>query len=328
MNERYRRVRRLGLALSLLGALNPALLSVAAGPFPQRPIKLIVPYSPGGAAEVAVRAVAEGMARTLGQPVLIDNRPGAEGAIAVQAAIAAEPDGHTLVLVAASMVALPMSVKPPPFDMAELVPISTVGDLTFGLFVPSSLPVKTTRELLVYASQQSPPIAYASISLAMDALSSALETAGGIEMTRVPYKGGTQAMTDVIGGRVQVFLGPIGNGLAAAQDGRLRLLATHPQRSPLAPGVPTLVEAGVDAATTPMFMLFAAPARTPRPVVDQLARAVDVALREPQLRERLESLGVAGKASSPEEATEQVRRAQRAYEPVVRKLEAANARSK
>jgi tripartite-type tricarboxylate transporter receptor subunit TctC len=328
LNATHRRFRRLILTLSLLGAWSPAMPNAAATPFPQRPVKLIVPYSPGGASEVAVRAVAEGMARALGQPVLIDNRPGADGAIAVQAGIAAEADGHTLVLVAASMVSLPMSVKPPPFDMADLMPVSTLGDVTFGLFVPASLPVKTTRELLAYASAQGQPLAYASILPAMDALSSALASAAGVEMTRVPYKGGAQAMTDLVGGRLQVFIGPIGNGLAATQEGRLRLLATHPQRTPLAPGVPTLVESGVGAATTPMFMLLAAPARTPRPVVARLAQAIDAALREPQVRERLESLGVAGMASSPEAAAEQVRRAQQAYAAVVQRLEAAHGRSK
>lgn len=324
MQHEYRPLRRSLLVLAVVGGIIPALLRAAAASYPDRPVKLIVPYSPGGASEVAVRAVAEGMGRALGHPVLVDNRPGAEGAIAIQAGIGAPPDGHTLVLVAASMVALPMTVKPPPFDTSQLAPVSTLGDVTFGLFVPSALPVKTTSELLAYAKTQSEPLAYASISLAMDALSTTLAGAGGIQMTRVPYKGGAQAMTDLIGGRVQVFFGPIGNGLAATKESRLRLLATHPHRTPLAPDVPTLAESGVGTATTPMFMLVAAPARTPRDVVDRLAQAIDVALREPGVRERLESLGVAPQASSPEEAAEQMRRAQRAYAPVVRNLEAAS----
>jgi tripartite-type tricarboxylate transporter receptor subunit TctC len=323
MNPAHRRTRRTLLAMALLGGLSPPLLQAANAAFPQRPLKLIVPYSPGGASEVAARAVAEGMGRALGQPVLVDNRPGAEGAIAVQAGIAAEADGYSLVLVAASMFALPLAVKPPPFDVADLVPISTLGDLTFGLFVPASLPVKTTRELLAYAKAQSQPLAYASISLSMDALTATLADAGGVAMTRVPYKGGAQAMTDLIGGRLQVFLGPIGNGLAAVQEGRLRLLATHPHRSSLAPDVPTLSESGIGTATTPMFMLIAAPARTPRAIVDRLAQAVDAALREPVVRGRLESLGIAPQASSPDQAAEQVQLALRAYAPVVRRLDAA-----
>lgn len=316
------RVRRTLLALTLLGGLSAPLLHASNTPFPQRPIKLIVPYSPGGASEVAARAVAEGMARALGQPVLIDNRPGADGAIAVQAGVAAEADGYSLVIVAASMFALPMAVKPPPFDVADLVPISTLGDVNFGLFVPASLPVKTPRELLTYAKAQSQPLAYASISLSMDALSTALADAGGITMTRVPYKGGAQAMTDLVGGRLQVFLGPIGNGMPGVQDGRLRLLATHPQRSPLAPQAPTLAESGVGTATTPMFMLVAAPARTPRAIVDRIAQSVDAALHEPTIRARLESLGIAPQSSSPEQAAGQVQLALRAYAPVVRHLEA------
>jgi tripartite-type tricarboxylate transporter receptor subunit TctC len=307
----------------MLAALHPGLLRAADGSFPQRPIKLIVPYSAGGSAEVAIRAVAEGMARTLGQPVLIDNRPGADGAIAVQAGVAAEADGYTLVIVAASMVALPMVVKPTPFDLADLVPISTLGDLTFGLFVPASLPVKTTRELLAYASSQREPLAYASVSLAMDALSSAVASAAGVQMTRVPYRGGSQAMTDLVGGRLQIFVGPIGNGLPALQEGRVRLLATHPHRSRLAPEVPTLVESGVGAATLPVFMLIAAPARTPRPIVDRIAQATEIALREPPLRERLDSLGVTAMASTPEAAAELVKRAQRDYAPVVQKMDRA-----
>lgn len=319
MKPDYQSDRRTLLALTLLGGLR-SLAQAAAPSFPQRPIRLIVPYSPGGASEVAARAVAEGMGRALGQPVLVDNRPGAEGAIAVQAGIAAEADGYSLVLVAASMFALPMAVNPPPFDVADLAPISTLGDVTFGLFVPASLPVKTTRELLAYAKAQSQPLTYASISLSMDALTSALADAGGVAMTRVPYKGGGQAMTDLIGGRLQVFLGPIGNGMAGVQEGRLRLLATHPQRSPLAADAPTLGESGVGGVTTPMFMLLAAPSRTPRAIVDPLAQAVDAALREPAVRARLESLGIAPRASSPAQAADEVQLALRAYAPVVRRL--------
>lgn len=320
MNPGSSPTRRTLLAWALVGAWSSSLVHAADTGFPQRPIKLIVPYSPGGASEVAARVVAEGMARTLGQPVLVDNRPGAEGAIAVQAGTAAEADGHTLVLVAASMFALPMVVKPPPFDVADLLPISTLGDLSFGLFVPAALPVKTARELLAYAKAQSQPLAYASISLAMDALSSALAEAGGVAMTRVPYKGGAQAMTDLVGGRLQVFLGPIGNGMPGVQEGRLRLLATHPHRSPLAPDVPTLADSGVGAVSTPLFMLVAAPARTPRAIVDRLGLAVEAALREPTVRARLESLGIAPRASSPEQAAEQVRLAVTAYAPVARRL--------
>jgi tripartite-type tricarboxylate transporter receptor subunit TctC len=290
--------------------------------FPTRPITLIVPYSPGGASEVAARAVAERMAKALGQPVVVDNRPGAEGAIAVKAGIAAEPDGHTLVLVAASMFALPLSVTPPPFDVADLVPVSNLGDVNFGLLVPASLPVRSTQDLIAHARNRPEPLAYASISLAMDALSLGLARAAGVDMTRVPYKGGPQAMTDLVGGRLQVFLGPIGNGLALAREGRVRLLATHPHRTSLAPDVPTLAESGLASAATPLFMLIAAPTRTPAPIVQKLARAIHEALQRQEVRDRFESLGITPMSSSPEAAAGLVRQALQAYAPVVRSLEA------
>jgi tripartite-type tricarboxylate transporter receptor subunit TctC len=297
-----------------------------ASAFAERPLKLIVPYSAGGAAEVAVRAVAERMAESLGQPVLVDNRPGADGAIAVKAALAAEPDGHTLVVVAASMAALPIAVKPAPFGLADLAPVSTLGDVTFGLFVSSQVPVRSSRELLAYARSQVAPLTYASVSLAMDALTSTLARSGGVTMTRVPYKGGGQAITDLIGGHVQVFFGPIGNGLAAAQEGRVRLLAVHPRRTSLAPDVPTLVETGVELAPTPVFMLVAAPARTPAPIVERVAQSIAQALRQQEVRSRMESLGVTPESSTPERAAELLRRAQEAYAPVVRQLESAGGR--
>lgn len=305
-------------------AIGLATLAIAGGvgAFPTRPITLIVPYSPGGASEVAARAIAEGMAKALGQPVVVDNKPGAEGAIAVKAGIAAEPDGHTLVLVAASMFALPMAVTPPPFDVADLAPVSNLGDVNFGLFVPASMPVRSTQDLIAHARNHPTPLAYASISLAMDALSLELARAAGVEMTRVPYKGGSQAMTDLVGGRLQFFLGPIGNGLALAREGRVRLLATHPNRTSLASDVPTLAESGLASTSTPMFMLIAAPARTPAPIVQQLARAIAEALRQPEVRGRLESLGITPLSSSPEAAAGLVRQALQAYAPVVRSLEA------
>lgn len=306
-------------ALGALGALSafPARAQTGAA----RPLTMIVPYSPGGASEVAARAVAEGLAKVLGHPVLVDNRPGAEGAIAVQAGVAAEPDGQTIVLVAASMFALPLAVTPPPFDVAALAPISTLGDVNFGLFVPAALPARTVQELMAHARTQPTPLAYASVSLAMDALSLALARSAGVEMTRIPYKGGPQAMTDLVGGRLQVFLGPLGNGLALAREGRVRLLATHPHRTPLAPGVPTLVEAGLTTANTPLFMLLAAPARTPRPAVQRLADAVAEVMRRPEVRERFEALGIEPASSSPDAAAGLVRQAVQAYAPVVRSLE-------
>jgi tripartite-type tricarboxylate transporter receptor subunit TctC len=310
---------------SLLASVMLSLLAASplAAEFPSRPIKLIVPYSAGGASEVAVRAVAESMSRVLGQPLVIDNRPGADGAIAVKAGIGAEPDGHTLMVVAASMLALPVAVKPAPFEVADLAPVSTLGDVNFGLFVAAQLPVNSPKELIAYARGQSTPLTYASVSLAMDAMTTTLARSGNVTMTRVPYKGGAQAMTDLIGGHVQVFFGPIGNGLPAAREGRVRLLATHPQRTPLAPEVPTLAEAGATLAPTPVFMMIAAPARTPQPVIDRLAQSIAETLRQPEVRDRLQALGITPEASSPERATALVRQAHDAYVPVVRMLEAA-----
>lgn len=310
------------LALPIvLTALGLLVGGPQAAEFPSRPVKLIVPYSAGGSSEVAVRAVAEGMSRDLGQPVLVDNRPGADGAIAVKAGISAEPDGHTLLVIAASMMALPAAIKPAPFEVTDLVPISTLGDVAFGLFVPAKLPVSTPGELLAYARAQSVPLTYASVSLAMDAMTTTLARSGSVSMTRVPYKGGGQAMADLIGGHVQVFFGPIGNGLPAAREGRVRLLATHPQRTALAPEVPTMAEAGVALAPTPVFMMIAAPARTPQAVVDRVARSVAEVLRQPDVRDRLQSLGISPEASSPERAATLVRQAQAAYVPVVRMLD-------
>jgi tripartite-type tricarboxylate transporter receptor subunit TctC len=314
-------LQRLAL-LFVLTVLGLPVRGAEAAEFPSRPIKLIVPYSAGGSSEVAVRAIAEGMSRDLGQPVLVDNRPGADGAIAVKAGISAEPDGHTLLVIAASMMALPAAIKPAPFDITDFAPISTLGDVAFGLFVPAKLPVSTPGELLTYARAQSVPLTYASVSLAMDAMTTTLARSGNVSMTRVPYKGGGQAMADLIGGHVQVFFGPIGNGLPAAREGRVRLLATHPQRTTLAPEVPTMAEAGIALAPTPVFMMIAAPARTPQAFVDRVARSVAEVLRQPDIRDRLQSLGISPEASSPERAATLVRQAQAAYVPVVRMLDA------
>lgn len=296
--------------------------AVHAAPFPSGPIKLIVPYGPGGASEVAARAAAEGMAKVLGQVVVVENRPGAAGAIAVQAAVGAEPDGHTLVLMGASMWALPATVKPSPFDPKDLKAVSTLGDVNFGLFVPASLPARSMNELLAHAREQKDPLAYGTISLAMDAISTAVARAAGVNMIRVSYKGAPQAMADLIGGRLQMVFGPVGNGMGPTKDGKLRLLATHPHRTPLSPGVPTLAESGVTSVTTPTFMMIAAPAGTPGPVVERLSKAIAEAMAQPAIRERFESLGLAPGSASPEATAALVVQAQEAYAEVQRVLDA------
>lgn len=268
---------------------------------------------------MAARVVADALAKTLGQPVLADNKPGAQGALAAQALSAAPADGYTLLFAGASMFALPAVTQPAPFDaLADFAPVSTVCDTIFGLFVHPGIPARSPGELLEYARAHPGKLNYASVSLAMDATMSLIFKAGGPTVTRVPYKGGPEAIADVIGGRVQLFFGPIGNGLAQARDGQLRLLASYPQRSPLAPEAPTLAEAGIVSERLPMFQMIVAPARTPRDVVERLSREINGVLGNTELRAQFDKLGLLARGSTSEQAAAEVRDVLRAYGQFVR----------
>jgi tripartite-type tricarboxylate transporter receptor subunit TctC len=287
------------MALAVLLAVVPS--AVSAQPS-SRPVRLIVPFPAGGPSDAAARLLGQALTASTGQPVVVDNRPGAGGAIAAQAVLEAPPDGHTLLWGVASMAALPLLQKTPPFQsLSELAPVSLIGRFTYALVVHPGVPAKSVAELVKYARANPGKLAYATGSLGEFMTTAMFMKATGTDLARVPYKGGAQAMPDLLAGRVQVYFTPIQLGLPHARDGKLRLLATVlPQRSPSAPEIPTLAEAGVQGVSTPTWQAVFAPPKTPRDIIGRLSGNIIEALRNPELRSRLEQQAFQVEASRPE----------------------------
>jgi tripartite-type tricarboxylate transporter receptor subunit TctC len=270
--------------------------------YPDKPVKLVVPFPPGGASDTAARSLSQVLSKSLGQAIVVENKPGASGAIAAQSVLTAPPDGYTLLWSNASMVAIPHLQKAAPFrSFAEFTPVSMVGRLTFCMFVPNSVPATSVAEFIKHARANPGKLSYATGSLGEYMVTAEFLKATGLDLVQVPYKGGAQAMPDLITGRVQLNFGPYAGGYPHVKDGKLRMLAlVGTARSPVAPDLPTLAEAGVPNISSPTWQAVFAPPGTPRAVVDRLARDIAAALNDATLREQFQRQAVQPEATTPE----------------------------
>lgn len=295
MNRRH----ALGLTFAGLGIASGVLRAQTA----ELPIRLVVPVPAGGASDMAARAVAQTFLKQTGQSVLVENRPGASGAVAAQAVMSANADGKTLLWTLSSMTAIPLLQKASPYQtLAEFAPIGLVGRFTYGLFVSNEVPARTVGELtaLMRARPGNLNCAYGTLGDYMAAAQFAAASASRFEY--VPYKGGAQLMPDLIAGRVHFNFGPIPNGIANVRAGKLRMLAAlAPKRSVLAPDVPTLSETGIATGPLPTWQAILAPPRTPAESTARLAKELGNTLREPALRSQLEQLALVPEEPSPAE---------------------------
>lgn len=306
--------RLIGILLCL--AFSP----VAWADYPDKPVSLIVPLPAGGPTDTAARHLADVLSRSLGKPFVVENKPGADGAIGAKAAMAASPDGYTLLFGIGSLVALPHLQNPAPYNAeADLNPVSMIGRFPFVLSVHPSVPATTIAEFIAYAKSNPGNLFYAS-STASEALAAVeFMKATGIRMTRVPYKGAGQAMPDLLGGRVHLMFAPMSAVLPASKNGKLRLLATFSSdRIPAAPEVPTLSEAGVMTVAVPTWQAIFAPPATPKVVVDRLNTAIVAALKTDELRQKLDGIMLQIEPSTPNELRERIKRENQVWEQFVR----------
>jgi tripartite-type tricarboxylate transporter receptor subunit TctC len=292
------------LALAGLG-LAAFASTVHAQAWPQRQIRLIVPFAPGGNTDIIARAIAPRMAQDLGQPVVIDNRGGAGSTLGTALAAKAAPDGYTLVMVSSAHVINPAVRKSMPYDsVRDFAPVTLVADVPNALAVHPSVPARDVRALVALARKRPGELLFAtpgsgtSSHLAVELLAAAEK----VTFTQVPYKGVGPATADVVGGHVHMIFSSMPALIEHARAGRLRMLAQAGlQRSPAAPDVPTMIEAGFrDFHVSSGFGLFA-PAGTPRPIVDRVNAAVRRALSDPEVRQQLASQGAEPVGNSPEE---------------------------
>jgi len=292
----------------IAGALVLAALGAHAGAqqFPTKPIVLVVPYAAGGNVDISARALQAGLGDSLGQPVVVENRPGAAGTLAGQYVARAAPDGHTLFVGSNGPIMLgPMTMPSPPYQWQQaFAPVSTLALATNTLVVRPSLPVKSMAELVEY-SRQNPgklTVAVDSIASINHFMAELLKLKSGMTWTEVHYRGNAPAVTDLIAGNVDVGFFQLVDTAAHLKAGALRALAIlGPTRAPSLPDVPTIGEAGFPDVQGITFNGVFAPKATPRPVVDKLSIAIRAALAKPEVADRLAALGSTARGSTPEE---------------------------
>ena len=272
--------------------------------YPTKPLRLIIPFPPGGPRDVQARLIGPKLTEAWGQPVVIDNRAGANGIIGTDAAAKAPPDGHTLLMISAGFATNELLYGKLPYD--PLRDFVAVAILTRGpgiLVVNNALPVKSVKELIAYARAKPAQLHYGSAgSGAPSHLSVELLTAmTGVQFNHVPYKGMAPALTDVIGGQIHLSLPTIPGGLPHAHAGRVRALGvTGAKRSPAAADIPTIAEAGIAGFEASNWYGIAAPAGTPRAVVAQLNQEIARIVALPDVRAKLLAMGMETDSSSPE----------------------------
>lgn len=276
--------------------------------WPTKPVTLIVPFAPGGIADVTARAVAEAMGRTLGQTVVVDNRPSAGSIVASQAVASARPDGHTLLLMSnGNAVSVGLFKKLPYDTVKDLQPISTLGFFDLGIVVPAASPYKTLADLLKQAKAQPGQIKTGTIAVGSTQHLSAklFETVAGVELLTVPYKGSPAVLMALRSGEIDVAMEIVGPMLSQLKAGDIRALAvTSAQRNSALPDVPTVQQAGLKDYDVSSWNAIAAPAGTPQPVIDILQRATAAAVADAGVRGRLEALGMRLQSSTPAQARE------------------------
>ena len=277
----------------------------AQGRFPDRPITLMVPFAAGGIADLTARAVAEHMARSLGQAVVVENKPSAGSIVASQAVATAKPDGHTLLLMSnGNAVSVGLFKKLPYDTLRDFAPISTLGFFDIGVFVAAPARFATLRDLVAFAKGNPGKLNVGSIAPGSTQHLSAklFETVAGVDVLVVPYKGSPAVLTALRSGEIDVAFEIVGPMLAQVSAGVVKALAvSSDKRNPALPDVPTVQQAGVAGYNVASWNALAAPAGTPADVIEKLGRAAQDAVAATAVRERLGALGMRLQGSTPPE---------------------------
>jgi tripartite-type tricarboxylate transporter receptor subunit TctC len=295
---------------SMLGGLAAVLIAVASPPaaaetYPNRPMRLVVPYAPGGVTDYTGRLLAKTLGDAMGQQMVVDNRPGAGGMIGTELVAHAPPDGYTVLLMDSAIAVIPSLQKSMPFDvLKDLQPISLISSSPLLATVNPASPAHDIRGLIDYAKTKPGGLNYGSAGIAtaphMAGELFRLET--GAPLTHVAYKGMGPAVTDLLAGQIDLCFGSVTATLPFVTDGKLRALATTTaKRSPVLPNLPSVAEAGVPGFDVDIWLVLLAPAGMPRPLIDRLNQEMRSALANPQLIEGFAKVGAEPRFTAPEE---------------------------
>jgi tripartite-type tricarboxylate transporter receptor subunit TctC len=300
---RFARRRLLALLLTVMAGANA--VAVHAAPYPSKPIRIVVPYAPGGNSDIIARTLAAKMSESLGQPVIVENRPGASGIIGSEVVSKAAPDGYTLLMISSgNLTTNPSLFSQLPYDtLRDFTPIANIAYTTYVLDVHPSLPVYSVKELIDLAKKMPGKI---------DAATPGIGTGGhlalelfmamsGTKFTQVTYKGAAPALSDTIAGQTKVIMDALSTSIGHVRAGTVRALGQSGKgRSPLLPEVPTISEAGLPGYESTVYNSLLGPPGMQRDIVDRLQAEIDKAGRNPQVKARFEELGIIMDVSSPE----------------------------
>ena len=279
--------------------------------YPAKAIRVVVPYAPGGATDLTARLVGQKMQEAMKQNVLVDNRPGAGGVIGTDIVAKAAPDGYTVLIAVPAEIAILPHLQKMPYDVArDLAPVSLAAVTPLILVVHPSLPVRSVKDLIAFARARPGQLSYASAGTGgVQHLSGELlKISMKLDMAHVPYKGAGPVMPDLIGGHVPMFFSGMPPAMPHVKAGKLRALAvTTTRRSPAAPDVPTMAEAGVPGFDISNWFAYFVPSGTQAEVISRLNSEVNRGLKQPDVREKLASVGAETVGTSPEELAKFVR---------------------
>lgn len=298
------------LLSSLLAATLTTLgtLPAQAQTFPTKPIRIVVPFGAGGVADLTVRTVGQKLSESLGQPVVIENRPGAGGVVAGDLVAKSDPNGHTLLLMSNGTAVSAGLFKSLPFDtLRDFAPVSTLGYFDIAIVTQADSRFKTLPELLTYAKANPGKLNLGSINIGstQNLAAEMFKTASGTDMQIVPFNGTPAVVMALRGGQIDAAVEILAPVLPQIQGNALRALAvTGAKRAAVLPSVPTAQESGLNGFAVASWNALAAPARTPRPVIERLNRDIAAALAAPDVKKKLAELNVDAQASTPQQASD------------------------
>ena len=295
----------LGTAVCLAATAPAAHSADPAAGYPNRPIRVVVPFTPGGQPDIVARLIGPKLTESLGQQVVVDNRPGAGGVIGGRIVAGSTPDGYTLLSVSAAHAIAPATRANPGYHpLKDFAGVSMVSTAAYYLVVPNSLEARTVKELIALAKARPGQLNFTSAGAGSATHFGAemFKHAAGIDVVHVPHRGIPEALTDTIAGRTHFFMAPFGSTAGLLKDGRLRALAVStPQRTRANPEIPTIAESGLPGFRYDSWGAWYAPAKTPRAIINKLNREVGRVLRLPEIEQRLLAIGIEPAPTTPAE---------------------------
>lgn len=327
IGRRWLRSARIGLTVLVAGlAVVAAPSALAQAAFPNKPLKIVVPFAPGGIADTLSRLVAQHLQGTLGQPVIVESKTGAAGALGMDAVAKAAPDGYTMVLGTAGPLVISRisGVKLPYDPVADFAPVTQIASAPLIVVVNESVPVKTPKELVELLRAKPDSLSYASAGAGTPShlATEMFKERTKVQVTHVPYKGTGAAVADLVAGRVQLMMDSPVALLPFVRSGKLRALAVaSDSRLPLLPDLPTLAEAGLPGIEVSGWYGLLVPAATPPASIEKLRAAIDAAVRSPEVSARISEVGAVPKTGTPREFSELMATEYARWTPIVKALD-------